>query len=216
LGGIDFTQVLTQFIVLIVSLSVHEAAHAGVADRLGDSTARLLGRLTINPIAHVDPIGTILFPLVAIFTGLPLIGWAKPVPVNPSRLHPNWRQKFMVIAAAGPASNIVLALLASMALLVIGPVEASGDFLASPIAGRFEYFLETAVFVNVLLAVFNMVPIPPLDGGNVLAGMVTGSMADTFDRLRPYGFVILYVLMFTGILTDIIAPPARFLLDLLL
>jgi Zn-dependent protease len=138
------------------------------------------------------------------------------VPVNPSKLHPNWRQKFMVIAAAGPASNIVLALLASIALLAIGPVEASGDFLAAPIAERFEYLLETAVFVNVLLAMFNMVPIPPLDGGNVLAGLVTGSMADAFDRLRPYGFVILYVLMFTGILTDIIAPPARFLLDLLL
>jgi Zn-dependent protease len=216
LAGIDFTQVLTQFIVLILSLSVHEAAHASAADRLGDSTARLLGRLTINPVVHVDPIGTILFPLISIFTGLPLIGWAKPVPVNPSRLHPHWRQKFMLIAAAGPASNIVLALLASIALLVIGPVESSGDFLAAPIAGRFEYFLETAVFVNVLLALFNMVPIPPLDGGNVLAGLVTGSMADTFDRLRPYGFVILYVLMFTGILTDIIAPPARFLLGLLL
>ena len=214
--GIDFTRVITQFLVLIVSLTVHEAAHAWSADRLGDSTARMLGRLSLNPAVHVDPIGTILFPLIAMATNLPLIGWAKPVPVNPARLHPHWRQKFMWIAAAGPASNLVMALLASIALAVVGPVEASGDFLASPIAARFEYLLEMAVYVNVLLALFNMVPVPPLDGGNVLAGMLTGPMADTFDRLRPYGFLILYGLMLTGMLTTIIGPPASFLLDLLL
>jgi Zn-dependent protease len=216
LPQIDFTQLVTGFIVLIMSLTVHEAAHAWAANRLGDPTARLLGRLSLNPAVHVDPIGTLLFPLIAMLTNLPLIGWAKPVPVNPSQLRPHWRQKFMWIAAAGPASNLVLATLASITLAVLAPVEASGDFLASPIAARFEYFLETAVFVNVLLAVFNMIPIPPLDGGNVLAGLLTGSMADTFDRVRPYGFFLLYALMFTGILTTIIGPPASLLLDLFL
>jgi Zn-dependent protease len=216
LFGIDFTQLVTGFVVLIISLTVHEAAHAWSADRLGDSTARLLGRLSLNPAVHVDPIGTLLFPLIAMVSNLPLIGWAKPVPVNPSQLRPHWRQKFMWIAAAGPASNLVLAALASIALALLAPVEASGDFLAGPIAARFEYLLETAVFVNVLLAVFNMVPIPPLDGGNVLAGMLTGPMAETFDRLRPYGFLILYGLMLTGLLTTIIGPPASLLLGLLL
>jgi Zn-dependent protease len=217
LFGIDLTQLLTGFIVLVMSLTVHEAAHAWSADRLGDSTARLLGRLSLNPAVHVDPIGTILFPLIAMATNLPLIGWAKPVPVNPAQLRPHWRQKFMWIAAAGPASNLVLAAIASVALLVIAPAESSGDAIAGPLAARMEYLLQTAVVVNVLLALFNMVPIPPLDGGNVLAGLLTGSMADTYDRLlRPYGFVILYALMLTGILWMVIEPPAAFLLRLLL
>ena len=215
--GIDLTQLLTGFIVLVMSLTVHEAAHAWSADRLGDSTARLLGRLSLNPAVHVDPIGTILFPLIAMVTNLPLIGWAKPVPVNPAQLRPHWRQKFMWIAAAGPASNLVLAVIASVALALIAPAEASGDAIAGPLAARMEYLLRTAVVVNILLALFNMVPIPPLDGGNVLAGLLTGSMADTYDRLlRPYGFVILYALMLTGILWMVIEPPAAFLLRLLL
>ena len=113
------------FIVLVVSLTVHEAAHAWSADRLGDSTARLLGRLSLNPAVHVDPIGTILFPLIAMVTNLPLIGWAKPVPVNPMRLGPNWRQKFMVIAAAGPASNLVLAVIAALILRLLPSTSAT-------------------------------------------------------------------------------------------
>ena len=107
------------FLVVLVSLTVHEAAHAWSADRLGDSTARLLGRVSFNPIVHIDPIGTILFPLIALVTGLPVLGWAKPVPVSPSNLHPHWRQKYMVIAAAGPASNLLLAVLGSI-LLALG------------------------------------------------------------------------------------------------
>jgi len=217
LFGIDLTQLLTGFIVLVMSLTVHEAAHAWSADRLGDSTARLLGRLSLNPAVHIDPVGTILFPLIAMVTNLPLIGWAKPVPVNPAHLRPHWRQKFMWIAAAGPVSNIVLAVIASVALALIAPAASSGDAIAGPLAARLEYLLQTAVVVNILLALFNLVPIPPLDGGNVLAGLLTGSMADTYDRLlRPYGFVILYALMLTGILWTMIEPPAALLLRWLL
>jgi Zn-dependent protease len=163
----------------------------------------MLGRLSLNPAVHVDPIGTILFPLIALATNLPLIGWAKPVPVNTHALRPNWRQKFMVIAAAGPASNLVLAVIAAILLRFIS---------SGPVAGAFE----TAIYVNVLLAVFNMVPVPPLDGGNVLSGLLTGPMAETFDRLRPYGFLILYGLMLTGMLTTLISPPASLLLSWLL
>ena len=212
----DLTQLLTGFIALLISLSVHEAAHAWAADRLGDDTARMLGRLSINPAVHIDPIGTIVFPLVAMATNLPLIGWAKPVPVNPARLRPNWRQKFMLVAAAGPASNLVLAAAAALVLRVLAPIEAGGDMVAISVANRLEYLFETMVFVNVLLAVFNMVPIPPLDGGNVLAGLLTGPLANTYDRLRPFGFVILYGLMLTGLLTTIISPPASLLLRFLL
>ncbi len=191
---------------------MHEAAHAWAADRLGDSTARMLGRLSLNPAVHIDPIGTIVFPLIAMVSGLPLIGWAKPVPVNTAHLRPNWRQKFMVVAAAGPASNLLLAALAAILLRVLAPVSAGPDGTTAGIAPA----LETAVVVNVLLAVFNMVPVPPLDGGNVLSGLLTGPMADVFDRLRPYGFLILYGLMFTGTLWTIISPPASLLLSWLL
>jgi len=196
-------QITIGLLILLCSLTVHEAAHAWAADRLGDVTARRLGRLSLNPAVHIDPIGTILFPLIALVTNLPLIGWAKPVPVNARALHPHWRQKFMVIAAAGPASNLVLAVIAAALRFFVpdGPVSAA---------------LYIAVQANVFLALFNMVPLPPLDGGNVLAGMLTGPMADTFDKLRPYGFLILYGLMLSGVLTAIIVPPARLLLSWLL
>ena len=210
--NLDFAQLLSGFIVLLISLTVHEAAHAWSADRLGDSTARMLGRLSLNPAVHVDPIGTILFPLIAMATNLPLIGWAKPVPVNSARLGRNWRQKFMAIAAAGPASNLVLATIAAMLLRVVAPAGAG----AGGVSGYLLAGIEQAVFVNVLLAVFNMVPVPPLDGGNVVAGLLTGSMARTFDQLRPYGFLILYGLMLTGLISTIISPPASLLLSWLL
>jgi Zn-dependent protease len=211
---LDFAQLLLGFVVLLVSLTVHEAAHAWSADRLGDPTARALGRLSLNPAVHVDPIGTILFPLIAMATNLPLIGWAKPVPVNPARLGGNWRQKFMVIAAAGPASNLVLATCVAIVLRIapIGDVDVD----ATSIVWRIVQALALAVQLNVFLALFNMVPVPPLDGGNVLAGLLTGQMARAFDQLRPWGFLILYGLMLTGVLWTIIDPPASLLLSWLL
>ena len=209
LAGIDFTAVLIQFAALVVSLSVHEAAHAWTADRLGDPTARMLGRVTLNPAAHVDPIGTILFPLLAMLTRVPLIGWAKPVPVAVRNLRGNWRQQYMLIAAAGPLSNIALALGAAAIYRVIfgSPFENVG--LAAQLVILF-------VQLNVLLALFNLVPVPPLDGGNVLAGLLTGSAADSFDRIRPYGFLIIYGLMLTGVLWSVIGPIQETLISVLL
>ena len=212
MAGINFVEVFIIFFVLLFSLTVHEAAHALTADRLGDPTARLLGRVSLNPAVHVDPIGTIVFPLIAIITNLPVLGWAKPVPVNVTRLRGHWKRKYMLIAAAGPASNLVLAVIASILLHVI-PVSGR---LAEAALGPLGAVLREAVYLNVLLAVFNMVPVPPLDGGNVLAGVLRGPVADMYDRLRPYGFIILYGLMFTGVLTMIILPPAQFLLSWLL
>jgi Zn-dependent protease len=211
---LDFAQLLLGLVVLLVSLTVHEAAHAWSADRLGDPTARTLGRLSLNPAVHVDPIGTILFPLIAMATNLPLIGWAKPVPVNPARLGRNWRQKFMVIAAAGPASNLVLAACVAIVLRIAPIGDVNVD--ATSIVWRLVQALALAVQLNVFLALFNMVPVPPLDGGNVLAGLLTGQMARAFDQLRPWGFLILYGLMLTGVLWTIINPPASLLLSWLL
>lgn len=165
----------------------------------------MLGRVSLNPAVHVDPIGTILFPLLAMISGVPLIGWANPVPVNVLNLRGNWRRKYMLIAAAGPASNLLLAAVASVLFRLL-------SFSSEPIL-RALYFL---VQLNVLLAVFNMLPIPPLDGGNVLAGVLTGPAAETLDRLRPYGFLILYGLMFTGVLWMIVAPVEMHIVSRLL
>jgi len=211
LSAIDLMPLLSGLAVLLCSLTVHEAAHAWAADRMGDSTARMLGRLSLNPAVHIDPVGTVVFPFIAMVSGLPLIGWAKPVPVNTAALRENWRQKFMVVAAAGPASNLVIALIASILLRMMTPASTGFEVQTAP--SSFVPMLVLAIRLNVLLAVFNMVPIPPLDGGNVLSGLLSGPMADAFDRVRPYGFLILYGLMFTGVLWTIISPPASFLLS---
>jgi Zn-dependent protease len=194
---IDFQTVFIGFVVLLLSLTFHEAAHALSADMLGDPTARQLGRVSLNPVVHIDPIGTVLFPLVSMFTGLPLIGWAKPVPVNPHNLHGHWKRKYMLIAAAGPATNLGLAVVGAIGMRVIG---FEGG--ATPL---FQ-FLRFLVLVNVLLAVFNMIPIPPLDGGNVLMGLLRGPASELYARIRPYGMVILYGLLLSGLLWRIVDP----------
>jgi Zn-dependent protease len=215
LGGIDLTEVLIQIVVLIASLSVHEAAHAWAADRLGDPTARHLGRLSLNPAVHVDPIGTLLFPLIAILTNLPLIGWAKPVPVDILKLRDNWREKFMAIAAAGPASNLLIAAAAALVLRIVQPGDLDPNTVIE-VSTPLATMLELTVQLNVLLAVFNLIPVPPLDGGNVLSGLLRGQAANLFDRIRPYGFLILYAMMFTDTLFALISPPANFITSWLL
>ena len=208
----DLLSIAIPFAIVLVALTIHEAAHAWTADRLGDSTARLLGRVSLNPIVHIDPIGTLLLPLLAAYSGLPIIGWAKPVPVNTSRLrHP--QRDFAIIAAAGPISNLLQALAAGIVLHLIWPNQgvapAAYDSLALNVLLEF-------VQINVFLALFNLLPVPPLDGGNVLAGLLPPAAANMFVAMRPFGFVILYALMFTGMLSAIILPPALFLIRLLI
>jgi len=204
--------IFVAFIILLFSLTVHETAHAWTADRLGDPTARLLGRVSLNPIVHADIIGTVLFPLVALTTNAPLLGWAKPVPVNTRQLgHP--RRDFVIVAAAGPASNLVLAIAAAavLALLPISPVVGAETNVSAPLAS----ILGEAMRLNVLLAVFNMIPIPPLDGGNVLAGLLPYRFAVPFNRMRPYGFLLLYALILTGGFEYVVVPPYRMIVSLL-
>ncbi len=191
-----------------MSLTVHEWAHAWTADRLGDPTARLLGRVSFNPIVHIDPIGTILLPLVAMFSGFPILGWAKPVPVNTSQLR-NPKRDFMIVAAAGPLSNLIQAAIAAAIFHAVGGFAEAGQMGVARI-------LLMAVSINLLLAVFNMIPVPPLDGGNVLAGLLPDSMGGLLQGMRQYGFIILYALMLSGILWQIVDPPYKFLLRLML
>lgn len=190
--------------IILLSLTVHEAAHAWTADKLGDPTARMLGRISLNPIVHIDPIGTLLLPAISALTNFPLIGWAKPVPVNLSRLR-HGRRDFMLVAAAGPASNLAMAVVAGMGLALLVPQEG---------VDAYDIVFRFAV-ANIFLAVFNLIPVPPLDGGNVLMGLLPGPAADMLDRMRPFGIVIIYALMFTGVLSEILFPIAEFLMRIL-
>ena len=202
----DISSILIGFAIVIVALTIHEAAHAWTADKLGDPTARLLGRVSLNPIVHIDPIGTVLLPLLAMFSGLPILGWAKPVPVNISRLR-HHRRDFMIVAAAGPVSNLL------QAFIIAGVFRTLYDPSASDLLPA---ILKDAVTTNLILAFFNLIPIPPLDGGNVLAGLVPENAARVIDQVRQFGFIALYALMLSGILTELIMPPTVFFYRLLL
>jgi Zn-dependent protease len=204
----NLAQIFIQFAVLLFSLTIHEMAHAWTADRLGDPTARLLGRVSFNPIVHADLIGTVLFPLIALFGNVPLLGWAKPVPVNIRQLH-HPRRDYMLVAAAGPASNLVLAVVSAFALaaLPISPVVLGEANVSAPLAS----FLSMAVNLNILLAVFNMLPIPPLDGGNVLSGLLPRQFASLLNHVRPYGFMLLYALILTNGFYYLVLRPSMFL-----
>lgn len=204
---INLTAVLIAFAVLLLSLTVHEMAHAWTADRLGDPTARLLGRVSLNPMVHADLIGTVLFPLIAMVTRAPLIGWAKPVPVSIGRLR-HHRRDFAIVAAAGPASNLLMAFGAALLLAVL-PLSSMGQGESNAV--RYVVgFLGYTVQLNVMLAVFNLIPIPPLDGGNILGALLPRPAAAVFDQIRPYGFLLLYALILTDGFYYLVVRPSNF------
>lgn len=192
------------FVIFLLSLSIHEAAHAWTAQKMGDPTARYLGRVTLNPLAHIDLIGTIIFPLMSLVTGAMFFGWAKPVPVDLNQMKDR-KMGDILVSLAGPASNVILAIFFFIAMKVVyvsPSIQASlGDF-AQPVVRT----LFTGLSMNVVLAVFNMIPIPPLDGSHVLQNLLPPRAAEAFETIRPYGFFILMGLMFTGVTSRIIEP----------
>lgn len=188
-----------QIPVFLLALTIHEFAHGWVANRLGDPTARLQGRLTLNPLAHLDPIGTLAIVLIH-------FGWAKPVPVD-YRYLKRPRRDMMLVAAAGPASNLLLAIACAFCYRMI-PWTAAGmewAWLLLPVRAM----LRTGVWVNVILAVFNLLPIPPLDGSRVVSGFLPLRHAISYSRLEPYGFVIIFLLFFTGIMDPVFGVAVR-------
>jgi Zn-dependent protease len=199
---------LATYVVLLFSLSVHESAHAWMAHKLGDDTALREGRVSLNPLVHIDPVGTLLLPLLQIFTGLLLIGWAKPTPYDPTnfRRDVSMRQGHMLVAGAGPVSNLVLAVFFTAAFFVIvrlGMIQEARNPVVVMVA--------LGIQMNVVLALFNLVPIPPLDGSKVASYGLPGTLGERYDRvMEPYGYIILLVLFATGILGQLLGPVTSF------
>jgi Zn-dependent protease len=223
LRDFDPGNLIIWFIVLLFSLSFHEAAHAWTSEKFGDSTGRYQGRITLNPIAHIDPFGTILFPIIGFVTGFPLLGWAKPVQTNPLL----WRDKTKAnisVSAAGPISNFILATIAFIIIkvmtsyLLLYPLGGYMFDLVVPISQEvpgysqpafmepLAKFLSVMLMLNIALGVFNLLPVPPLDGSHVLEEVLPYGMQEAYAQIRPYGFLLLYALLFLNVLTAIFVP----------
>lgn len=229
LDHINIGFVVIWFVVFLFSLSFHEAAHAWTSERFGDDTGRLQGRITLNPGAHIDPLGTIIFPLISMFTSIPLLGWAKPVETNPLR----WRDKTKAnisVSAAGPISNFILMTIAFIALKMMflsGMLMFNGRFqnfydVIIPAPGQAGFMepmvmmLSIMLILNLALGIFNLFPIPPLDGSHVLESLLPPQMADAYGQIRPYGFILLIAMLYFGILNKVLSPISVFVLQLLI
>lgn len=183
---------------VIFAITVHEAAHGYVAKYFGDMTAFNAGRITLNPLKHIDPFGTVVLPALTIMLGGILFGWAKPVPVDFGRLR-NPKKDMLWVAAAGPASNFVMAVFWVLALKYAA---FAPDSMAYPLS----LMAEAGIKINLVLMVLNLLPLPPLDGGRIAVSLLPYRLARPFARIEPYGFVILIVLLFTGVLGNILQP----------
>lgn len=195
---------------VLFAITVHEVAHGWAARRLGDPTAMMLGRLTLNPIKHIDPIGTIILPILMMWMSNFVFGWAKPVPVTWENLkHP--KRDMALVALAGPLSNLLMAILWAVIMKIGLSMQGTADWLALPLL----YMGGAGIYINSILLVLNLLPIPPLDGGRVLSGLLPGPWSYQLNRIEPYGLFILLALIFTGVLGSILGPPIHALQTIL-
>jgi len=191
---------------LLFAITVHETAHGWVAKKLGDKTAMMLGRLTLNPIKHIDPVGTILVPGMLLMFGGFIFGWAKPVPVTWENLH-HPKRDMALVAVAGPLANLLMALLWALIAKVGYILIPVSPWFATPMV----LMGKVGIFLNLILMVLNLLPLPPLDGGRILTSILPGRWAWRVSRIEPFGFLILLGLLATGWLAQIIGPPIQFL-----
>jgi Zn-dependent protease len=191
-----------QFVPFLIAVVVHEFGHGLVANFWGDPTAKLAGRLTLNPVPHIDPIGTLLFPIINMLTGIPiLIGWAKPVPIDP-RYFRQYRPGLFWVSLAGSLANMVTAFLCAIGMcLMFRFVPTDFTFFK-----EFATMLQVGVFINFALGVFNLIPLPPLDGSKVVESFISYSANQTYQKIAPYSFFILIGLMFTGAFSVLMGP----------
>lgn len=191
--------------IFLIAVVIHEYAHGWVAYKLGDPTAKDAGRLTLNPIAHIDPVGTVVLPLFLLMMRSPVVfGWAKPVPISYSNLR-NPKKDILWVGLAGPASNLGVAFISSLLL-------KAGIFASVPLVTLFLFY---AILINLVLAVFNAIPVPPLDGSRILLGLLPPDFAASYARLEPYGILILFGLMWLGLIHKVIWPAVLYLAALL-
>ena len=204
---------------LLIAITFHEASHGYVAHRLGDPTAKVMGRLTLNPIAHIDIVGTIIMPIMLLFftNGNFVFGYAKPVPINPANFQ-DPKKHMAISAAAGPITNIVLAFISVLIIKILLPIIIFilPGSLAQSFGEPLTYMLMKSIQWNVLLAVFNLIPIPPLDGGRVLTGFLPQKQAFAYSKIEPYGMMIVILLIVTGMAQLFIVPVMTFIYSLIL
>ncbi len=194
----DIQTILIYAIPVLFAITVHETAHGWVASILGDHSAKMMGRLTLNPIKHIDPVGTILVPAFLYFTSGFIFGWAKPVPVNFNALR-SPKKDMLWVAIAGPASNFAMTIL-WLGLILIA-INLESQFL--------EDMAQVGIYINLLLAVLNLLPLPPLDGGRIVSSLLPGRLSYQYDQLEPYGLYILLGLLFLGIFQNVILPIVK-------
>ncbi len=219
---LDFADIIRKLIIsapaILIAITFHEVAHGFVANRLGDPTAKMMGRLTLNPVPHIDVVGTVVMPLMLLFftSGQFVFGYAKPVPINPMNFR-NPRKDMAISAAAGPVTNILLAI-ASMVMLKFFFLPASHflpESISSSVMTPLIMIFQASVMVNIVLACFNMIPVPPLDGGRVLTGLLPYKQAVSFSRIEPFGFIIVIILIVTGVASYFVLPLVNFFLTIL-
>ncbi|MDO8281009.1 MAG: site-2 protease family protein [Thermodesulfovibrionia bacterium] len=211
-------QITVSALPILFAITFHEASHGYVANKLGDPTAKFTGRLTLNPLAHIDPVGTVLMPimLLVLTHGQFMFGYAKPVPINPSNFK-DPKRDMALSAAAGPLSNILLAVLSMIIIkFIVFPLYALLGGAGTAFFKPLSMMLQASVIFNVVLAVFNMIPVPPLDGGRVLVGLLPHKQAMAYSRIEPFGFLILILLISTGMTRFFVEPIVNLFLSILL